>query len=263
MKNEDVARPAGGASEPATLAGTAKIVLWGLVFWGGEQLAAGAFERSELARAGVQAALAEWGAGRMAIPWNNPRAPPPTWRAIARRSALGAAFGFAASAAVAVLAVGAHSAVVSSSGLALTPLLVGLLIAALGAVRDELLLRGVVLGATRWLPVSLALLTCGVAAAAARLGTDGVFTSALGPEALRGVALGALWVRDRGAWMACAANTAWTWTTGSIFGGGLLDVRFASSAGPEGVPALVVLALAAAAASLWALHGGRAARRTP
>ena len=141
--------------------------------------------------------------------------------------------------------------------------MVGLVIAALCAVRDEILLRGVVLGATRLLPAPAALLACGVAAAAARLGIDGVFTSALAPEALRGVALGALWVRDRGAWMAWAANTAWTWTTGPVFGGGLLDVRFASRAGPEGLSGLIILALAAAAASFWALDGARAQRRIP
>jgi hypothetical protein len=263
LKSADVGLAGSPPREPATLAGTAKIVFWGLVFWGGEQLAAGAFERNELARGAVQAALAEWGAGRMGIAWTDPRAPAPTWSAIARRSTRGAAFGVGASVAVVVVALAARSAVVSQGGVALTPLLVGLVIAVLGAVRDELLLRGVVLGATRLLPLSLALLACGVAAAAARLGTDGLFTSALVPEALRGVALGALWVRDRGAWMACAANTAWTWTTSSVFGGGLLDVRFESGASAESVPGLVILALAAVAASLWALGGARSARPMP
>jgi hypothetical protein len=263
LKGADAAVSVGAGREPATLAGAAKIVFWGLVFWGGDQLAAGAFERNELAMAMVQAALADWGAGRMAISWSDPSASPATWNSVARRAARGAAFGFGAAGAVAVVALFMRSAVVFAGTLVLTPMIVGLVIAALGAVRDELLLRGVVLGATRLLPVSLALLACGAAAAAARLGTDGVVTSALVPSALRGVALGALWVRDRGAWMACGANTAWTWMTGPIFGGGLLDVRFASSAGADGVPGLAVLAIAAVLASLWAGGGLRAARWFP
>jgi hypothetical protein len=78
----------------------------------------------------------------------------------------------------------------------------------------------------------------------------------LAVEALRGVALGAVWMRDRGAWMACAANAAWALTLGPVAHGGLLDVRFAVE--PEaGIPALVVVALAAIAASLWALAAPR------
>jgi hypothetical protein len=164
---------------------------------------------------------------------------------------------------VASSALIAHAAIVTSGAFAVTPLLVGLVIAALCAVRDEILLRGVVLGVTRLLPLPVALLACGLAAAAARLGTDGALTSALAPEALRGVALGALWLRDRGAWMAWAANTAWSWTTGPVLGGGLFDVRFASKAGPDGVSGLAILALAAAAASSWALAGARSQRRIP
>ncbi len=263
MRSADVALPVAAGREPATLAAAAKIVFWGLVFWGGEQLAAGAFERNELAMAMVQAALAEWGAGRMGIAWSDPSAPPATWDSVARRAARGAALGIGAAGAVAVVALAMRSAVVSAGALALTPLVVGLVIAALGAVRDELLLRGVVLGATRLLPLPVALLACGAAAVAARLGIDGIVTSALAPTALRGVALGALWVRDRGAWMACAANTAWTWMTGPILGGGLLDVRFASRAGADGATGLVVLAIAAVLASLWARDGFRAARRFP
>ncbi|MGA7119930.1 MAG: hypothetical protein WBY94_07535, partial [Polyangiaceae bacterium] len=49
---------------------------------------------------------------------------------------------------------------------------------------------------------------------------------ALTAEALRGIALASLWVRDRGAWMAVAANASWMWTLGSLAHGGLFDVRF-------------------------------------
>ncbi len=271
MKKASVALAA-DANEPATLRGTAKIVSFGLALWGGEQLAADAFAQNTLAMLAVQAALAEWGSGRLGIAWSDsptsrtarPPEAAPTWNVVGRRVARGASFGFGAAAVVAIVALAARSAVlapVAPAGLAVTPLLVGLVVAALGSVRDELLLRGVVLGASRLLPVSVALLACGAAAAAARLGSAGIVTSALAPEALRGVALGALWVRDRGAWMACAANTAWTWAMGPLLGGGLVDLRFASGAGGEGGTGLVVLAVLATVAFLWALAGRRPAGR--
>jgi hypothetical protein len=249
--------PAPVSSAPATLTGAARVVAWGLAFWGGEQLVAAAFVRSAMATELIQAALATWGAEPMGIAWSEPAGP--TWRAVGRRVARGAAAGFGAAAWVAVVAMTGHAAVVAAPGeAAASPLLVGLVAAALGAVRDELLLRGMVLGATRLLPVSVSLIACGLAAAAARFGTEGVLSSALAPEALRGVALGALWVRDRGAWMACAANTAWTWTMGSLLGGGLVDLRFAARTGADSGAALAVLAVAAAAASFAALGAPRA-----
>jgi hypothetical protein len=265
---------AADGSEPATLRGTARIVSWGLALWGGEQLAASAFAQNTLAMAGVQAALAEWGAGRLGIAWSDPgtssTAAPPrsatSWTVVGRRIARGASLGFATAALVALAAIATRAAFVAPAlaapaGLSATPLLVGLVVAALGAVRDELLLRGVVLGASRLLPVTVALLACGGAAAAVRLGTDGVVTSALAADALRGVALGGVWVRDRGAWMACAANTAWTWTMTFLLRGGGMDLRFVSPSGADGGTGLVVLAVVAVAALLWALAGCRAARR--
>jgi hypothetical protein len=232
--------PAPISSAPATLTGAARVVVWGLAFWGGEQLVAAAFVRSAMATELIQAALATWGAGPMGIAWSEP--PGPAWPAVGRRVARGAAAGFGAAAWVAVVAMAGHAAVVARGEAAASSLLVGLAAAALGAVRDELLLRGVVLGATRLLPVSVSLIACGLAAAAAR---------------------GALWVRDRGAWMACAANTAWTWTMGSLLGGGLVDLRFAArTGGADSGAALAVLAVAAAAASFAALGAPRAIHST-
>jgi hypothetical protein len=234
-----------------SLADSAKVVVWGLVFWGGVQVAAAGLERNAVAMVVVQAGLAEWGAGRMAIAWSDPRVEDPTWRAVARRAGVGAALGVGCAVLVAILAIGLRDAVVAAGEPATGALLLGLFVAAMGAVRDELLLRGVVLRATRLLPVGATLIACGLAAAAARLGMDGAVTLALIPEALRGTALGALWIRDRGAWMACAANAAWTWTLGPALGGNLLDVRFATEGG-SGRCAIAVLAIASVAACLWA-----------
>jgi hypothetical protein len=102
------------------------------------------------------------------------------------------------------------------------------------------------------LPTWVALLACGAAEAAARFGTGHAGGLALLVDALRGIALGAVWTRDRGAWMACAANATWAWTLGSATRGAVFDIRFAIE--PEaGLPALAVTA-AALAAAVWALH---------
>ena len=155
--------------------------------------------------------------------------------------------------AIVVVAMATRSAARASGSPGGGLLAVGLVIALLGAVRDELLLRGVVLRATRGLlPGWAALLVCGAAAAAARFGVDGTLGMALAVEALRGTVLGAIWTRDRGAWMAVGANAAWTWTLGSVVRGGVVDLRFATE--PDaGVPALAVL-LAATVAALWAMR---------
>jgi len=104
------------------------------------------------------------------------------------------------------------------------------------------------------------LLVCGAAATAARLGVDGDLGLGLAAQGLRGVALGALWSRDRGAWMPIAASAAWTWTLGSWTTGGLLDVRFAE--GRADVVGLLVAGAAAAGAVAWARRA-RAARGEP
>ena len=251
MKTGVSALPSGAIDAPASLADCAKVVVWGLVFWGAVQAAAAGLEKNAVALIVVQAGIAEWGAARMAIPWSDPRAAVPAWSAVARRIATGSAFGVGCAVLVAAIAVATRAAVVAAGEPAIGALLVGLFVAALGAVRDELLLRGVVVRATRLLPVGGTLIACGLAAAAARLGTDGAITLALVPEALRGAALGALWVRDRGAWMACATNAAWTWTMGPVLGGNLLDMRFGGEA-TASLASIVVLAFASLLAALWA-----------
>lgn len=205
----------------------AKVVGWGLVLWAGVQLAALIFTRNATAAVAVQAALAEWGAGRLAIAWSDPNTPAPPWSAIGARAGRGGAIGAAAAALVVGIALLAHHATRASSPPSLGLLAVGFIVSVLAAVRDELLLRGVVLRATHGLlPTWAALLVCGAAAAAARFGVEGAVGLVLAGEAIKGIVLGGLWVRDRGAWMAVAANTAWTWTMGSVVGGGLLDIRF-------------------------------------
>jgi hypothetical protein len=253
MKRPTAATSDRDPTAPATVAGAAKVVGWGLAFWGGVQIASAVLDRKPLGSAVVQAAVAEWGAGRIGIAWSNPLAPVPEWRAIAGRAGRGAALGGAAAALVVGSALATRAASIgptASIGPSIGLLGVGLCAATLTAVRDELLLRGVVLRATRGLlPTWASLLVCGAAAAAARFGVDGTSPVSLAAEALRGIALGALWTRDRGAWMAFAANASWMWTLGAVTHGGLFDLRFLVEP-DEATTALVVLAAFAFAA--WA-----------
>jgi hypothetical protein len=104
------------------------------------------------------------------------------------------------------------------------------------------------------LPPAGALAACGLAAAAARFGLDGHASFALVPDALRGVALGAIWMIDRGAWMACAANAAFAWVLGDVLQGNLADLRFSHEAA-------VSTAVLAACAALGAVFVRREAGR--
>jgi hypothetical protein len=234
----------------------AKVVLWTLGLWGSVQLAGLIFAHSQSGGLAVEAVIAEMGAGYVGIAWSDPEAPIPRWTAIARRAGSGAGLGVAMAALMVVVGLAAHTAIVVAAPAALVTLALGFGLAALGAVRDELLLRGMVLRATRSLPAWGGLLVCGAAAAAARFGLDGVLSLAMAADAARGIAFGALWRRDRGAWMPWGANTAWTWATGPASHGGVIDVRFAAEPVAD-APTLALLAIGALAASIWALrdHG--------
>jgi hypothetical protein len=235
---------------PATVGHAARVASAALALWGAVQVAAVALERRAVALGLVQAMLAEWGAGRMGIAWSDPLGPVATTRDILRRTARGAALGGAAALAAVAAALTTRSATATFADSASLEMLgVGLVAALLAAVRDELILRGFVLRATRGLaPPWVSLLACGMAAAAARFGVDGASGTALTAEALRGVALAALWIHDRGAWMAWAANASWTWTFGSLLHGGLVDIRFVADA-DDAASTLVVLTIAALSAA--------------
>jgi hypothetical protein len=230
--------------------------MWTLGLWAGVQLAGLIFARSQTGGLAVEAVIAELGAGTIGIAWSDPLAPIPNWTAIARRAGIGAGLGVTMAALTVVVALVAHTAIAVAGPTAVATLALGLGVAALGAVRDELLLRGMVLRATRGMPAWAGLLVCGAAAAAARFGVDGNLTPAMAADAARGIAFGALWRRDRGAWMPWGANTAWAWAAGPGSHGGLLDVRFAAEPVAD-APTLALLGAAALGASIWALrdHG--------
>ena len=240
-------------SEPPS---TASVVGWGLGAWAAIQFAGSLLARNATAASAAQAAIAEWAAGPMGVAWTEGRSE--RWPAIARRCVWGASMGSAVAVAATAAACLAHTASLGAGVPAVSPLALGLAVAVLEAIRDELLLRGVARQTARGrMPPWAALLLSGAIAAAARLGTDGPEVMAIARDALAGVAFGALWQLDRGAFMPIAAHTAWSWVGGPILHGAVFDVRFAAVS-TDDVPSLLVLALAAAGAVAAALRKGRA-----
>jgi len=249
----------GRAQAAGPLGRAATATAWGLAAWGVAQLAGAFLGRLPLALGMAQAAIAEWCAGRIGITWSDPARPAPTAAAVARRVGQGAALGAGAAVLTAAAALAARGAsLVRAEGGALVDpsgslAAIGLLACVVAAMRDELLLRGVALKVTRGLlPDWASLLACGAVAAAARFGVAGAVDASLVGHALRAVALGGLWIRDRGVWVAWAANAAWMWTVGPLARGGLVDLRFVAE--PDAAVTTWVVLSAAALASAVVLR---------
>jgi membrane protease YdiL (CAAX protease family) len=172
---------------------------------------------------------------------------------------LGATIGCTLAVAEACAACATGTARLGAGIPAASPLALGLATAVFGAIRDELLLRGVARETARGrMPAWAALLLAGAVAAAARFGTDGPQAMLLARDAVAGVAFAALWQMDRGALMPIAAHAAWAWVNGPVVHGAVAELRFAGEPADD-LPSFLVLAVAAAAAGAAALHGvGRA-----
>lgn len=202
------------------------VLLWGLAFYAGSLLAGAWLVKSKLGASAVQAALAEWGAGRVGITWNDPEAPPPPWTDLARRFGRGAAFGLAAGALVVTFALLTRAAKLAPGPPIVSQLALGLFASGLAAVRDELLLRGLVLRALGdSATATVGAVACAGAAAAAAFGAGHTAPAELGVAALGGAVFASLWHVDRGAWLAVGAHATWSFATGSVIRGGLIDVR--------------------------------------
>jgi membrane protease YdiL (CAAX protease family) len=217
--------------------------------------------RNAIAALAVQAAIAEWAAGRLAVTWSDPLEPLPTGTALRRRLGVGAAWGLGAASTVVVLALATRRASIEPATPALGAVLFGAVPPVLMAVRDELLLRGMVLKVGRSFGGPLAAVAlCGGAAAAASYGSLDATALSVVVEGLRGVALALVWTRDRGAWMAIGASAAWNWTLDSATRGDLIDVRLRAGEPGASVYALVVVCAWVAYAA-WRARAG--ATRAP
>jgi hypothetical protein len=249
----------------------AHTIAWGLVVYGAVQLVASQLARNATGAAAIEAVLAEFGAGRLGIAWSNPDEPVPTGAGIAKRALRGAAVGLGVAVAVIAFTVLTRAAVLGSSRGSIAQVIVGVILVALYAVRDELLLRGLVLRAFQGTaPVAVLLLLSGLSGAASRWGMSPTCTpiEAASAGALA-VVFAALWLVDRGAWLAWGAHVAYGVVTGPLTRGGLLDLRARPGAwggGDDGVEAsaaaIVVLAAAALATATWAVRKLRLRART-
>jgi hypothetical protein len=236
------------------------------VIYAGVRIAALLLQSMSLPAAVAQAVIAEWGVGRLGVAWSDPTQPVPTTGAIARRAGLGAGVGVVAAAIVVGFLATTRAVILERTSPAGSMFIVALVTAALYAMRDELLLHGLVVRAlvTVEAPV-LKVLACGLTSAAAAYGEIGASApAAIAAQGLLGIVFGSLWVRDRGAWPAWGAHAAWLFTTSALMQGGFFESRVASTswggaaAGPLGGMA-AVLALAPLAAG--ALAGTVRSRR--
>lgn len=238
---------------------------WGLGLFAGVNVLGVALEATAMAAGVAQAVAAEWGAGRLGVTWSDPLAKTPEPTAIAKRAGLGALVG-AVMAVVVTLALATTGAVLLERGhAAFAAIAISIFTAGLHAMRDELLLHGLTLRVLVGVRSPIVrTLACGVTSAAAALGDPSTSTPlAVVVQGLLGVVFGALWVRDRGAWPAWAAHTAWLAVTGALLGGGALEAHVAATtwgggdAGPLGGAAAAV---ALAPLALGALSGTRRRR---
>ncbi|MCL2777136.1 MAG: hypothetical protein FWD73_03960 [Polyangiaceae bacterium] len=198
------------------------VVAWGLVAYAATHLAGMLLESASLASAMAQAVIAEWAGARMGILWTSPshakrfpHAAKP-WR----RIAIGAAFGAgAAMLAVGFLVVGRATILVREKP---TVAAVALTLATSGleAVRAEFLLRGVVLRALQSARISALgkVLACGAIGAIAAVGASDATLPSVLFNCVLGLGFGALWVHDRGVWMAWSAHTVWVFATSLFLG---------------------------------------------
>ena len=248
------ARPRASCSaQRPELTEVAKATFFAWLTYAGVTLAGAFVAKNALMAVALQALFAEWGAGRMAVAWNDPRCPVPGTSRVAQVTAQGVALGLGLTTlAVALVLLG--GAATLSVAPAPWQALVGLWPAALAAVRDELLLHGMLIRVfSGALPVRALMVGGGLASAAAGLGDPSSSLMQALVAGLAGACFTSLWLRDRGAWRAVGAHAGWLWGSGTLARGALLDVHArpgwwaGGDRGPAAAPATALLLLVVAA----------------
>lgn len=251
-------KPLSRAESRAAAASAWRVALWGTAIFAGSKVAALLLQTASMPAAVAQAVIAEWGVGRLGVAWSDPKAPVPTLPAILRRAALGAAVGIVAAVVVVGFLATTRAVILERVPPSVSPIVVALVTAGLYAMRDELILHGLVLRALVSVEGSLVkVLACGITSAAAAYGEVGATAPrAVVVHGLLGIIFGALWVRDRGAWPAWGAHTAWLFTTSALMQGGIFEARVVANswgggdAGPLGGTAAIIALLPLAAGAL-------------
>lgn len=251
-------KPLSSAESRAAASSAWRVAAWGLGIYAATRVAAVVLETASMPSAVAQAVVAEWGVGRLGVAWSDPTAPVPTAGIIARRAGIGAAVGVVAAAVVVGFLATTRAVVLDRASPAISTVVVALVTAGLYAMRDELLLHGLVLRTLVTVEAPIAkVLACGVTSAAAAYGEVGAAApSAIAVQGLLGIIFGALWVRDRGAWPAWGAHATWLFATSALMQGGIFEAHVASTAwggadyGPLGGRAAVVALLPLAMGAL-------------
>lgn len=214
------------ADARATTRASVRLAIWGTLVYAASRFAGTYLAQYAAAAAIIQTVIAEWGAGRLGVAWSDPLAKTPTTKDVALRGLRGAGMGLSAAVIVGGIVIAGKAAHLSPNVPAPIAGLVGLVIPAFLAARDELLLRGLILrvlpfGALPWVRLT----ACGLAEVAATYGDGANAPAVLATAFAAGVAYGALWLRDRGAWLAWGAHAAFAWASTSLATGALLDIR--------------------------------------
>ena len=224
-------KPLSPAESRAAASSAWKIAGWGIAIYAATRLGSVIMENASLLSAVGQAVIAEWGVGRLGVAWSDPKAPVPESGAIARRAALGVVVGVVAAVVVVGFLATTRAIILDRTSPLASTVAVALVTAGLYAMRDELLLHGLVLRTMVTVEAPLPkVLACGLTSAAAAYGELGVFApSAIAVQGLLGIVFGALWVRDRGAWPAWGAHTAWLFATSALMQGGIFEAHVAAN----------------------------------
>src|SRR5438128_828273 len=133
-------------AESSAAAGVAmKIGAWGLLVYGGARILAIVFESASMPSAVAQAVLAEWGVGRLGVSWSDPKAKLPTGSDIAKRAAVGALIGGGMAGVFFAFLVTTRAIMLERAHPSISVVAIALVTAGLYAMRDELLLHGLVM----------------------------------------------------------------------------------------------------------------------
>lgn len=208
---------------------------------------------ASIATAVLGALLVDIAASRAGVRWSNldePEAPPIAYGLASRRLAVGAAIALVPG--LVVIGVSAAAGLIHGHGQG--PSLTGavifaLLRAAAVAARDELLFRGIpLIAASRaGVPAPHARAFAALASGAALAFLPGASLAAVALAVASGWLYAGLWQRERGAFLAIGAHTAWLLLFGSLLHGGLFDVdwvngNIAIGATSSGLPAWLATA---------------------
>jgi len=212
------------------------VAIWGLLMFGACRAIEIFLEAQSMAGAVGQAVLVEWGSSRLGVYWSEPRrgkqGEPMTALLIAKRAFKGFSVGLTCAVALFIVLLATRGATTEPvAKLEASVLIIGLATSAIFAWRDELLFHGIALRAIEGTTANplMKVLACGATSAGAAIGRPDATAKSIVGAALFGVILGTLWVRDRGAWQAWAANTGFRYATGTLFSGGIIHSRLAAN----------------------------------